>query len=139
MQDHRLLIIEDERGIALLLEGVARSVGFEPRTVGDLDALPGVVSDFRPTAILADLNIVGGRDDAVLRSLAESCTGAQVVIMSGSGYRRMAGLVADTIGLNFVGTLDKPFRLHQARSLLNTLKGASMTTLLHAAGVANDT
>lgn len=79
------------------------------------------IDAFRPTAILADLTIVGGKDSDVITRLAESSTGALIVIMSGSGYRRAAEIVAENLGLKVAGILDKPFRVVQLRSVLHSL------------------
>ena len=125
MADGRLLIIEDERDIGVLIEGVAQSMGFETRVIRALVDVWDAIDSFRPTAILADLTIVGGKDSDVITRLAESSTGALIVIMSGSGYRRAAEVVAENLGLKVAGILDKPFRLIQLRSVLHSLMFAS--------------
>ena len=127
MADGRLLVIEDERDIGLLVESVAQSMGFETRVIQALVDVWGAIDSFRPTAILADLTIVGGRDSDVINRLAESSTGALIVIMSGSGNRRAAETVADKLGLKIAGTLDKPFRIVQLRSVLHSVRFASAT------------
>lgn len=127
MADGRLLVIEDERDIGQLIEHVAQSMGFETRVIRTLAEVWDTVDGFRPTAILADLTIVGGTDSDVVTRLAESSTGALIVIMSGSGYRRAAEVVAETLGLKIAGILDKPFRLIQLRSVLHSLKCAHAT------------
>jgi DNA-binding response OmpR family regulator len=127
MADGRLLVIEDERDIGLLIEGVAQSMGFETRVVRALVDLWDAIDTFRPTAILADLTVVGGKGSDVITRLAESSTGALIVIMSGSGYRRAAELVAENLGLKVAGILDKPFRVVQLRSVLHSLLFADAT------------
>lgn len=89
--------------------------------------LTDAVATFQPTVILAGLNIAGGRDSDLLARLAESGTTARLVIRSAASYRRAAGIVADHIGLNVVGSLDKPLDLHEVRSLLGPLKIAEAT------------
>jgi DNA-binding NtrC family response regulator len=125
MPDGRLLVIEDERDIGLLVEGVAQSMGFETRLIRALVDVWDAIDTFRPTAILADLSIVGGTDSDVIHRLAESSTGALIAIMSGSGNRRTAELAAEQLGLKIAGILDKPFRIVQLRSLLHSLRFAS--------------
>lgn len=127
MADGRLLVIEDERDIALLVESVAQSMGFETRVIQALVDVWDAIDSFRPTAILADLNIVGGKDSDVITRLADSSTGAFIIIMSGSGNRRAAEVVADKLGLKIAGILDKPFRIVQLRSVLHSVMFASAT------------
>jgi len=127
MADGRLLVIEDERDLGLLIEHVAQSMGFETQVIRTLADVWDSVDSFRPTAILADLTIVGGKDSDVITRLAESSTGALIVIMSGSGYRRAAEVVAENLGLKIAGILDKPFRLIQLRSVLHSLMFAHAT------------
>jgi DNA-binding response OmpR family regulator len=127
MADGRLLVIEDERDLGQLIEHVAQTMGYETRVIRALADLWDTVDSFRPTAILADLTIVGGKDSDVITRLAESSTGALIVIMSGSGYRRAAEVVAESLGLKIAGILDKPFRLIQLRSVLNSLMFAHAT------------
>jgi DNA-binding response OmpR family regulator len=127
MAEGRLLVIEDERDLGQLIEDIAQSMGFETRVIRALAEVWDTVDSFRPTAILADLTIVGGKDSEVITRLAESSTGALIVIMSGSGYRRAAEVVAEKLGLKIAGILDKPFRLIQLRSVLHSLMFAHAT------------
>jgi DNA-binding response OmpR family regulator len=129
MEGHRLLVIEDEADIVSLVAEVARTAGFDVRAVGSLADIADTIATFQPAVIFVDLNIAGGRDSDVLVRLAESATGAHIVIMSGSRYRRAAEVVADHIGLKAAGYLDKPFSIHQLRDLLATLKSAGSAGL----------
>jgi DNA-binding response OmpR family regulator len=120
----RLLIIEDEAEIVSLIGLAADGAGFETLAVGSVAEIARAVATFEPTALLVDLSIVGGAGVQVMRPLADSKTGAPMVIMSGSGASEHAEDDARRLGLNVVGRLDKPFRRAELRAALERLQGA---------------
>lgn len=93
----RVLIVEDERQTARLLEFVLNKAGYEVAKAPDgLQAL-ALTRDFLPDAILLDLQLPGLSGLDVLRAArADSQRGDIVVIvLTGSSYEKPASDVLD--------------------------------------------
>ena len=56
---HRLLIVDDEKGVRDYLARVSRSLGYDVATAADQEAMQRKLATHRPTVILLDLQMPG--------------------------------------------------------------------------------
>lgn len=83
----RVLVVEDETVIALLIQDTLEARGFAvTRTSGDLDETTAIIRDERPDVAVLDLNL-GALSGAVI---AELLDGAGIPFVFATGYGRRA-------------------------------------------------
>ena len=120
MPSGRLLVLDDDPTVGLLVVIVAQSVGFDARLCEAPAAFFESVADWDPSHVAIDLNLptLGGAD--VLRELARRSCPARVIIVSGAGRADIeaAADLSRTLGLATAGTLNKPFAVAALRALL---------------------
>ena len=127
MTGRRLLIIDDEPQIGLVIGRIARNCGFEVETTQSAESFKRAYSTFHPGAIVLDLAVPDADGIELLRWLAnESCT-AQILIASGFGSKvvESARLLGEARGLAMAGVIAKPVRLADVREQLNGLELAN--------------
>jgi EAL domain-containing protein (putative c-di-GMP-specific phosphodiesterase class I)/ActR/RegA family two-component response regulator len=120
-KSRRLLILDDEPAVARTVAFVAERHGFAVRMSESTEAFFGDVAAFGPSHIIIDLLMPGMDGVEVLRNLAASDCGANIIMMSGMGSKvlesaQRAGLER---GLRIIGTLPKPFKPAELRTLLD--------------------
>lgn len=125
----RLLIVDDEASIRDFLNTVAHKLGFEVFTIGNAGEFSGAVEEFRPTAIILDLNMPGSDGIELLRHLAEQESEAQVLVISGEDIRVLnaAERLGSSQGLNIAGALQKPVLLPDLEAALKGVMGKMVT------------
>lgn len=123
----RLLIIDDEVDIAAFIEDVAAECGFEVRVTTHADEFKHAYVDFAPHLIALDLSIPGMDGVELLRFLADHSCRAKLLIVSGFDrkVRSAAENLGDARGLNMVGSIPKPIRANELRTLLSGLHTAA--------------
>jgi EAL domain-containing protein (putative c-di-GMP-specific phosphodiesterase class I) len=120
-KSRRLLILDDEPAVARTVAFVAERHGFAVRMSEATEAFFGDVAAFGPSHIIIDLLMPGMDGVEVLRNLAAGDCGANIIMMSGMGSKvlelaQRAGLER---GLRIIGTLPKPFKPAELRTLLD--------------------
>ena len=125
----RLLIVDDEASIRDFLDTVAEQLGFEVYAIGNADEFSGAVEEFRPTAIILDLNMPGSDGIELLRHLAKQESEAQVLVISGEDIRVLnaAEQLGSSQGLNMAGALQKPVLLPDLEAALKRIMGKTVT------------
>lgn len=120
---NRLLIVDDERDIARLIEIPARSLGYEVLSINDTDQFEKALQQLNPTVIFLDISMPGRDGMELIGHLAAANYEGKVVVMSGSdpAYIQMSSTIAKTRGLTLAGTLAKPFRQQAVTNLLTSL------------------
>jgi len=119
---NRLLIVDDEPGIARLIEQAALDLGFEVRAIFDSEQFEKAVQEIDPNIVFLDIAMPGRDGLELIGHLAASNFSGKIVVMSGSdrSYIQMSTTIAKARGLQVAGTLEKPFR---RQTVLDLLKG----------------
>ena len=120
---NRLLIVDDEPGIARVIEAVAQTLGFDVRAIHHSDQFEKALGQIDPTVILLDIAMPERDGVELIGVLAARSYVGKIVMISGSGppYIQMSSTIAKARGLNVAGTLAKPFRKQDIADLLEKL------------------
>ena len=120
---NRILIVDDERNITDFLKSAARGLGFVARTAHTFDAFAEIEPEFDPTVVLLDLEMPGNVSKDYLKLLAQQESDARIVLTGGLDKRATsrATLIGSVLGLDMVGTLQKPLAIHALRQELRKL------------------
>ena len=126
---NRLLIVDDEAGIRDFLSAVAQGLGFEVHAVGNADEFTVAVEEFKPTAMILDLNMPGSDGIELLRCLAEEKSEAQILVISGEDSRviNAAERLGSAQGLHMAGVLQKPVMLPELEAILKRVMRETIT------------
>ncbi len=126
---NRLLIVDDEPGIRDYLSAVSKGLGFEVLAIGNADEFYTAVGEFKPTAIILDLNMPGSDGIELLRYLAEEKSEAQILVISGEDSRviNAAERLGSAQGLQMAGVLQKPVLLSELEAVLGRVMRDTIT------------
>jgi len=118
----KLIVIDDEIDLATFVGDVAMQAGFDVEQFNNA----GIFKDrYDQCADVIILDLIMPEVDGieVIRYLAENKSNALLILMSGfdSGVLHSAQTLASEHGLNFAGSLNKPFRANELGELLNGL------------------
>jgi CheY-like chemotaxis protein len=118
--DRRLLVLDDEPLIGMLVEAVARLEGWPARVTEAHGAFFEALVAWQPTHIVLDLTMPGMDGEQVLHELGRLGCRARIIISSGADAPRLAAASAGAAasGLDLVGVLPKPFTPQALRALL---------------------
>ncbi len=118
----KLIVIDDEIDLANFVSDVATQAGFNVRQFNNAGLFKEQYNKCADVIIL-DLIMPGVDGIEVIRYLAEIKCDALLILMSGfdSGVLHSAQTLASEHGLNFAGSLSKPFRAVELSELLNGL------------------
>lgn len=122
---NRLLIVDDEPAIARLIEVAAVDAGYTVKAISDSSAFERALEEFKPAIIFLDISMPGRDGMELIGLLAAMEYPGKIVVASGAGdsYVQISSIVAKTRGLQFAGTLAKPFRRQALMELLAKLRG----------------
>ncbi|MFM8681897.1 MAG: EAL domain-containing protein [Alphaproteobacteria bacterium] len=114
----RILVVDDDPGIASLIADAARDSGCVASTMHDLSAFDAATLSC--DVIVLDLMMPGMDGVEALRALAAAGTRSRIVLVSGLEQRIIdsARRVAAMQGLDVAGVLRKPFRPADIRAAL---------------------
>jgi DNA-binding response OmpR family regulator len=130
----KVLVVEDDPAIQLLLTETLRSRGYEPRAVADgLEALPAA-SAMRPDIVLLDIGLPGIDGFEVLERLKADpeLRDVPVIMVTAWGEPELMAKALDRGALDYVR---KPFAVDDLLARVDAAcKGAEMTPLAQAAG-----
>lgn len=120
MSRGRLLVLDDDETVGMLLVFVAQRAGFEARLCERPQDFLETLGLWAPTHVAIDLHMPQMSGLEVLRRLAELKCPAWVIISTGagSGEVEMALQTARELKLRTAGALPKPFTLAGVRALL---------------------
>jgi DNA-binding response OmpR family regulator len=126
MRPKRLLVIDDEFDLAILVKEVAEDCGYDARITVDANSFKQTYEAFQPDLIVLDLSLPGMDGVQLLRFLADRECKARLVIMSGFDrkVRGAAEELGHARGLDMAGSISKPLRVSDLRDFLNGLKAA---------------
>jgi CheY-like chemotaxis protein len=116
----RVLILDDEPMVGVLIESVARIDGALTRLTAHPEDFLRALQDWLPTHIVLDLTLPGMSGEDVLRQIAAVGCAARIVLTSGVEAARLdaAEALARELGLEVAGVIGKPFLPARLRALL---------------------
>lgn len=122
----RLLIVDDEPAIARLIQRVAEGCGYCVTVTNSSDAFIEEVINSGADLIVLDLSLPAVDGIELLRFLGASKCRVRILIISGFDARVLetAGRFGKAHGLNIVGTINKPVRVAELRSVFAKLEQA---------------
>ncbi|HEU4471096.1 MAG TPA: response regulator [Flavisolibacter sp.] len=123
---HRILIIDDDLDLLMLLERRLQKEGYEIETAASLPEAEEIIASFAPHMVLLDINVNGedGRQLCWKLKMTDHTRDIKVIIMSGYDYSTGRAVL---FGANEL--LPKPlnmeFLFHRIESLLGIMPGSS--------------
>ncbi|WP_431859205.1 EAL domain-containing response regulator [Azospirillum sp.] len=126
---HRLLIIDDEVDIGRYVASVARTCGYDARTVSEAEDFRQQVAAWEPSHIVLDLQMPECDGIELLRFLAEGRSTARIVVMSGVDQKiiESARHLGVGSGLDIAAMVQKPVRAAELRGILEEIKETAGT------------
>lgn len=116
-----ILVVEDDVRLVKILERLIDTLGFPVTCVGSGEAALDVVAATRPAGILLDLGLPGMSGMAVLRSLKDNPSYADIPVFIMSG----ANDTGEAKTLGAMGFLKKPVTREMISAALNTMRQLS--------------
>lgn len=116
----RLLVLDDDPMIAMLVGTVARKAGFETRLTEHPADFFALLQTWSPSHVVLDLTMPEMSGDEIIDELARLGCSARLVLCSGVDVQRLAESVARAraAGLDAAPPLCKPFRADHLRQCL---------------------
>jgi two-component system nitrogen regulation response regulator NtrX len=111
----RILVVDDEPGVRVALEGILGDEGYEVASVESGEAALEAIADNRYDAILLDVWLPGIDGIETLQELGERRTDAQIVMISGHGNIETAVRATKLGAFDFV---EKPLSLEKTLLVL---------------------
>lgn len=118
----RLLVLDDDPGVAATIAFIAEDAGFEVRCTTQPEEFMALVERWRPTHIALDLLMPEKDGVEVLRDLAALSCRSRILLTSGMGRRILDAALRVGLerGLQVSGVLPKPFLPDTLRDLLGS-------------------
>jgi two-component system response regulator MtrA len=119
----KILIIDDEPGIAKIVRMTAQKLGMECRSLTDSVGAVEVFKEYRPDVVLLDMIMPGKDGIDVLNDMLATGIPTRIALISGygDGYLRLAERVAVFHHSKELPILRKPFRTAELVDLLTRL------------------
>ena len=141
MAEPKLVIVDDEHDLAGFMRDVAEIAGYQTEMFHRANVFKNDY-DGDADAIILDLLLPDIDGVELIRYLAEKDCEAQLILVSGfdDGVLHSAQKLAIEHGLNFLGSLSKPFRQHELLGLLENVpqRSSSITNRESSANITID-
>ena len=118
-----LLVVDDEPAITALVKRIAEPCGYDVVATSDVEIFKQHVRTEATDLICMDLAMPQTDGIELMRFLAAEGCQSRLLIMSGSEPQLLqtALRLGEALGLPVVGTISKPLRIDELRSLLSDL------------------
>jgi DNA-binding response OmpR family regulator len=123
----RLIVVDDDPGVADFVTAAAQRCGYETRAVGSLPALQELYPVFEATIIALDLTMPEADGIEVMHWLAESGCKARILLVGDTTQDLLdvATRLGRALGLDIAATLMKPFGLAAVADQLHRLSSTA--------------
>lgn len=123
MNANRLLIIDDEVGLAKVIAKGGKLSGYEATYTDDPKEFLRLLSEWRPSVVVVDLQMPSMDGIELLRVMAENRCSANIIVCSGIDARTLetARRLGTELGLQMAGVLAKPVRMSELNDVLSGL------------------
>lgn len=127
MSKPKMLVVDDEKDIADMVEMVGETAGFDVRTTYTSEDFQKIWQEYVPDVIVMDLVMPDMDGVELLLWLAENkCTGSIILISGYDGqYLKIAEHIGDAKGGNIIGSLTKPFEINELEEMLQQVLDAN--------------
>ena len=123
----KLIVVDDESDMAEFVCNAASAMGFDASWMDNAEEFSNACPSNCGDCDVLILDLFMPRVDGIelLRFLAERRIGASIILMSGKDIHilRSAREMASELGLNVLGTLQKPFKLVELEEILKRYDG----------------
>jgi EAL domain-containing protein (putative c-di-GMP-specific phosphodiesterase class I)/FixJ family two-component response regulator len=121
--DNKMLVIEDDPDIGRLVSQIVEPLGWDCTVTASADLSQEALA-MLPAVIFLDLVLPDIDGIQFLHQLSRFNSTSQIVLMSGVGQRVLetTEVLARTLGLVVVGTLQKPFAVEDVEAVLSKLR-----------------
>lgn len=117
----RILVVDDNEGILLLVQGVAQRLGLEVTTLSSTVQFKATFDRLQPDMVVLDMVMPNMDGIEIIQWLCDVGYTGRLIIMSGyADYDRIGKVLARADGHMSVSSLAKPFRLAALRALLSS-------------------
>jgi two-component system, OmpR family, response regulator MtrA len=122
----KVMIIDDEIGLAKVVGLAAANLGLEFRSVTNADEAVEQFLEYRPDIVLLDMIMPGKDGIDVLNEILATGVQTKIALISGfgDGYLNLAESLAAFHGADRFPILKKPFRNAQLVALLTSMAGS---------------
>ena len=122
-----LLVVDDEPAITALIKRIAESCGYAASATSRPEEIEPLLRRGDPDVICLDLAMPEVDGIELMLKLSERRCRSMLLIISGFDHRMVstAMRLAEARGLNVAGTVSKPIRIDEFRTLLRQLAGAA--------------
>lgn len=116
----RILVIDDQEGVAKAVGRIARELGYDAKTLTSPDKALDLYIDYKPDVVMVDVIMPEKDGIDVLNEIMLTSHRARVVLTSGlsNAYLRLAEQVARFHNCTDVSVLRKPFRRDELMAVL---------------------
>lgn len=120
----RLLAVDDSAESAGLVARIAVRCGYEAQAASDPTEIGALIAGWKPDILTLDLCMPDADGIDLLSILEKTGFSGRLVIISGQDdwFRKAAGRLAETRGLNVIEDLQKPVDVAALRELLVRLR-----------------
>jgi DNA-binding response OmpR family regulator len=120
----RLLVMDDDADIGIMIGDVATTSGYEVKVIQDSTEFIDAYEAFGPDVIVLDITMPKIDGIELLRSLADRQSQAHILLFSGITARliELSSQLGKAYGLNIAGQLTKPIRVADLRARLSALR-----------------
>jgi EAL domain-containing protein (putative c-di-GMP-specific phosphodiesterase class I)/ActR/RegA family two-component response regulator len=121
------IVLDDESDIRSLIGGLASQCGFKVEIASTPAEFIAQAMAKHPELIILDLVFPGGDGIEMLRFLEANTYKGALILVSGMDERVLttACRLGSALGLNVIGSVQKPFKIAVLRDLLVTARGAT--------------
>jgi CheY-like chemotaxis protein len=132
----RVLIVDDEGYITIILKNIVEKLGCETDNIDDGRTIGKALFAFDPEVIFLDLMMPDIDGVEVINLLGEAGCKAKIVLMSGLDQRYISSVaeVAKGYNLDVIGAITKPFQPGKIESLIGPLVASKAASAQAASG-----
>lgn len=116
--DRKLLIVDDQNGIRILLLEVFNSEGYTTYEASNGKAALDIVKNHKPDLVLLDMKIPGMDGLEILKQIRKIDTEIKVIMMTAYGELDM---IKEAMELGALAHFTKPFDIDELRHAVNEL------------------